>query len=360
MTRTHHLLDDTGVGGITRGLPEQIVRLSGSFTHRIETCRPERTLPGRIDADIVVIHFTLNWAKLPFLLALRGRLGRRKLIICEHTYTGGYEQRRVPAKGRFRAMLRFGYSLADRVVAVSHGQAEWIRQAKLVPASRLVAIPQARDTSVLTSIALPASGPGGRAAGPLRLGAYGRYGPQKGFDVLIDAMCQVPASTATLEFAGYGPDEQAMRAASVDLPHVHVGGQIDGAADFLGRVDAVVMPSRWEAFGLVAAEARAAGRPVIASSVDGLIEQIDPAWGLLCRPEDPLALAAAIQALADRDLTAMGAAARQSVAGAFDQTVARWSALLHALSPAGQTVSKQTAAGFPGGFGGARPIEIVQ
>ena len=64
----------------------------------------------------------------------------------------------------------------------------------------------------------------------------------------------------------------------------------------LAQADALVIPSRWEGFGLIAVEAMASGVPVIASRVDGLAEVVGES-GVLVPPEDPAALAAAIAAL---------------------------------------------------------------
>lgn len=62
--------------------------------------------------------------------------------------------------------------------------------------------------------------------------------------------------------------------------------------------DAVVIPSRWEGFGLVALEAMRAGKPVIASRVGGLKEVVvDGKTGLLVPPEDVEALRQAILSL---------------------------------------------------------------
>jgi glycosyltransferase involved in cell wall biosynthesis len=221
--------------------------------------------------------------------------------------------------------------MAHRVVAVSHGQADWLRQARLVTPSRLVIIPQACDTSAIA--ALP---PVAAADRPLRLGAYGRYVPQKGFDILIEAMRHVSPDVATLELAGYGPDLPTLQQAAEGLPHVRIGGTIDGPSALLARVDAVVIPSRWEAFGLVALEARAAGRPMIASLADGLAEQLDPSWAIPFASQDADQLAAAINTLATRDLAAMGEAARTSTATALARTIDGWKTLLHELADSGR------------------------
>ena len=323
MTQVLHLIDDAGIGGVTRVLADYLPNLGDGFTHDVLRVATNRLLPDLPNAEIVVVHFTPNWSKLPFLLALRLRTQGRILVLVEHSYTQAYERLRVPHRARFRTMLRLAYRLADRVVAVSKGQAAWLRDAQLVPPERLAVIPNACNPAPFVNVPDLA-----RRTGPLRLGAYGRYAPQKGFDLLVAAMHSVPASVATLVLAGYGPNEVALRAAAAGLDHVSIAGPTDAPADFLAGIDAVVVPSRWEAFGLVAAEARAAGRPILVASVDGLIEQVDSAWGMLFKPSEPGSIAAAIHGLAGHDLVAMGAAARGSVRGAMDATIGGWLALL--------------------------------
>ena len=58
---------------------------------------------------------------------------------------------------------------------------------------------------------------------------------------------------------------------------------------------ALIVPSRREGLGLVAAEALARGRPVVASRAGGLPELLTaPGGGILVPPEDVRALAAAL------------------------------------------------------------------
>ncbi len=69
-------------------------------------------------------------------------------------------------------------------------------------------------------------------------------------------------------------------------------------ADYYRAADVVVVPSRSESFGLVAAEAQACGTPVVASDVGGLSYVINPSEsGLLVRGHDPVAFATAIRAI---------------------------------------------------------------
>ena len=77
-----------------------------------------------------------------------------------------------------------------------------------------------------------------------------------------------------------------------------VGWQRNAAA-FLKQIDILAMPSLWEAFGLSAAEGMAAGKPVVASRVEGLPEVVeDGRTGILVPPTDHVGLARAIVDLA--------------------------------------------------------------
>lgn len=324
-----HLIDDAALGGVTRSLADQLPgHRKDSTRHEIVHVNTAFSLPPRIEADAAVVHFTASWAKLPFMAALRRSLGRRPLVIQEHSYTEAFEQQFVPSRRRFRQMLRLTYRLADVVVAVSEGQRAWLDHAGLVRRGALVAIPQALDISRL----LPIAPPVWDGIGPLRLGAYGRYNPQKGFDILIEAFRGIDPGAATLRIAGYGQEESRLRALCRGLGHVEVGGRIEGPVGFLSGVHAAVIPSRYEAFGLVALEVRAAARPFVATAVDGLVEQSDPRWAVPCRPLDVLDLRRAILSLRDRPLTEMGVAARRSVEGSLATNLGRWAALFDRLA----------------------------
>ena len=324
MTTVAYLIEDVNLGGVTRTLASQIARLEQHFRIEQHAVNADHPLPPHLQADAVVIHYTSAWTKLPFLTLLRAQRHRRPIVLVEHMYTEAFERLCVPNITRFRLMLRLTYRLADVVVAVSEGQARWMLSAGLLPSDKLKVIASASDCSHLFDVP-PPSFDGTR---PLRLAAFGRYSYQKGYDVLVEAMRHVDPRVATLTLAGYGEDEQKLRAAARGLPHVVIGGSIKDLRGFLTACDAVVVPSRWEAFGLVCAEARSAARPVIVSGLDGLLEQVSPETGLAVHPEDPKALADAIQQLHRRDLAAMGLAARASAQRHFETHVQGWSELL--------------------------------
>jgi glycosyltransferase involved in cell wall biosynthesis len=144
---------------------------------------------------------------------------------------------------------------------------------------------------------------------------------------LIAAMARVPGSVATLDLAGYGADEAALRAAAAGLDHVTIHGRVDPVA-FISEMDAIAIPSRWEAGAVTCWEARAAGRPTIVADIDGLPEQVPSEIGLVVRPDDVSGLAAAIVSLAGAHRPRMARRARESTEGAFGTVVAGWHAVL--------------------------------
>ena len=338
-----HLLDDTALGGVTRFLDALAITLDPRTRQNRVGTNPRRLLPPRLDADVVVVHFTMSWSKLPYLLALRARRGRRPIIIVEHSYTGAFESVYVLTPTRFRMMLRMSYSLVEQVVAVSYGQAAWMRSKRLLPAGKLCVISPFTDCASLADLPLPAP-----HSGPLRLGAYGRYCAQKDFATLIAAMKRIDPSTATLQLRGFGPDAAALKALAADLPHVSVGEKIDDLAAFLGTTDAVVVPSCFEPFGQVALEARLAARPVIVTDVDGLPEQVEPTTGLIVRPGDAAGLAAAIVELAAQHRSGAWlvkcTAARVSAVDHSAISTRRWERLLAQMraTPAPNTMPMTT------------------
>ncbi len=106
------------------------------------------------------------------------------------------------------------------------------------------------------------------------LAAYGRFHPQKGFDLLIKAMQQVK-SPCRLLLAGEGEQLDELNALAAKVTNVEIVGKIDDVPSFLQACDAVIIPSRWEPFGLIFIESLAMNKPIISSQVDGLGDQIN-------------------------------------------------------------------------------------
>lgn len=152
--------------------------------------------------------------------------------------------------------------------------------------------------------------------GPL-IGTIARHDRVKGVDVLLDAMVELPDVHAVL--IGSGTETEALVAQRdrldladrVEFRDVPWG---ESAIDHLASFDVFVLPSRLEGFPVTIMEAMLAGVPVVATDVGSVRESVtDGESGLVVRPEDPAALAAAIRRLIDDpDLReAMGTEARR-------------------------------------------------
>ena len=128
--------------------------------------------------------------------------------------------------------------------------------------------------------------------------AVGRLEPQKGYDVLIDAIAQVPE--VRLDIAGEGGQRERLEQLIAQHgigDRVRLLGQRADVPELLARADAFVHSARWEGFGLVLLEAMAAALPIVATEAGAIPEVVGDA-ALLVPPDDPGALAGAIRRLA--------------------------------------------------------------
>lgn len=223
----------------------------------------------KLNADVICVHSSCSWAKLIGLIALRLVNWHTPILLQEHHYCRGFMTHQVRSPWRFKMMLKCSYLVANRVLAVSREQASWMLECRLLSADKLILTGQARDVSAFAHV------PSSRTNldSPIRLLAYGRFAFQKGFDLLIDAMAMLQDLPIELDIAGDGELSQQLRAQSKNLPQIRfIGCQAD-IPTLLINYDAVVIPSRWEPFGLTCIESVAAKKLVFCSQVDGLIDQ---------------------------------------------------------------------------------------
>ena len=173
------------------------------------------------------------------------------------------------------------------------------------------------------------------AAGAHLVAFAGRLEHEKGVEVLLDALAALRGAGIELRavLAGAGTQEVALRtrAAALGLDAGVVFPGFLDRRDLAGlhrAADAVVVPSLYEPFGLVALEAMAAGAVVVASAVGGLVDVVQHGrTGVTVPPGDPVALADALRGLlADprrravlRDSAAAAAASRWT----WDRAAAR-------------------------------------
>ena len=131
---------------------------------------------------------------------------------------------------------------------------------------------------------------------PLRLLCFGRLLPYKGLDLLAAALadCSGPLHVRVIGLGPESPALDALRACpGVTVENRWVPEQEIG--EILAWSDALILPYREASQSGVAAAAIAAGRPVIATRVGGLREQLaGTPQAVLCDP-DPASLARAIR-----------------------------------------------------------------
>jgi glycosyltransferase involved in cell wall biosynthesis len=170
----------------------------------------------------------------------------------------------------------------------------------------------ARDVRVIPSgVRIPESV--GEPDDPPHILYVGRLSEEKGVRELAEATKGLP-----LVVVGDGPLRSLLPQAVGFVPPHELGPYYERAA-------VVVVPSRREGYGMVAREAMAYGRPVVATAVGGLVDALeDGVTGLLVPPGDPLALRVAIQRLLlDRELRhRLAAKAARRAEGIFSFGVA--------------------------------------
>ena len=202
----------------------------------------------------------------------------------------------VPVGFIQRTVLRSVAAKAKVIVCVSQAVADSL-VAVGVTADKIRIIPNGIDLAEFDRFDMPADSEAVRAQygvpqyAPLIVAA-GRLSHEKGFDVLLEAFKivheQMPE--AHLLLAGSGSEEPAIRA--IAESNVHLCGQIIDTRGIFAIADVVAIPSRSEGQSIVALEAMAAGKPVVASKVGGLPETVlDGETGRLIRSGDVGALA---------------------------------------------------------------------
>jgi glycosyltransferase involved in cell wall biosynthesis len=143
-----------------------------------------------------------------------------------------------------------------------------------------------------------------------RIVLVGRLAPRKGTDVAVEAIVLLRERGRDVElelcgsvFPGYEwfEDQLRGRVAAAGLEdRITFSGYTSPTWPALERAAVVLVPSRAEPFGNAAVEGQLACRPVIASAVQGLREIITTGeTGLLVPPDDPRALADAIESMLD-------------------------------------------------------------
>jgi len=245
--------------------------------------------------DIVNVHGTLAAAVCRVLLALTKF--RKRIVYTVHCWPFVREQSRISRLACQLVELLLSF-LCARIICVSRHQ---------YLAARAIGIGRHRLERVYNGIAdRPVMPPGPLRNGALELLFVGRFDRQKGLDILLAAAAELR-------------DLVTVRVIGANVVDPSVISKIPSNVSFLGwkspreieaelqSCDVVVMPSRWESFGLVALEAMRAGRPVLASRIGGLSEVVkNRVTGFTFSPVGPAGLVDGIRRCLDADLATLG------------------------------------------------------
>lgn len=267
-----------------------------------------RAAIAEVDAEIVHVHEPLVPLLGPGIALADGR----PLVTTNHAWS---DRARL-----YRAVRPLGRRVLSRAAAalvVSEAARTYHAAALGLPRERFTVVPNGVDVARFAG-----AEPAPRERGRRRVLFVGRLEPRKGVRVLARAFAELAAERPDLELVvvGTGPDAPRVRdLAGADAPVRMLGSvaQADLPA-VVASADVVVAPSLGgESFGIVLAEAMAAGRPLVASDLPGyrsVVAAGDEA--VLVPPGDASALRGAIaRVLDDAALAAaLVAAGRRRVA----------------------------------------------
>jgi glycosyltransferase involved in cell wall biosynthesis len=217
---------------------------------------------------IVHLHSTFAGVIGRVLLILLWPVRRSKIVYCPHGWAFimdvSKNQRRL-----YAIVERLLASIADAIICVSRYEYDVAITHKL-PSARLHVIyngvPPANPTAALAESPY--------CIGNLNLLYVGRFDKAKGFDVLLTAMEHLKGEPIRLTAVGAstdGTEHHPSVLASVDYTGWLTPEKL---APYFAHANVVVVPSRWDAFGLVVVEAMSYGKAVVASNVCSLSELV--------------------------------------------------------------------------------------
>ena len=309
---------DVTVLGVSREITEWVAAARPTAATHV-VLRPRsghdwRSLQSHLSAlrkarpDIVHANLSSPWS-CQYAIAAGGLLRHPRVVAV-------YQLPRPPKSGRQLRMKRLISRAVGRHVGVGERTSREIEQLVGLPHGSVFTIHNGVSDEDSEVAPQPAPGP--------VIGAIGRLEQQKGYDLLIRALREIEG--ATLVLVGDGSERPILRelARTVGVAERVVwAGWSNNPRSYLTTFDVFAFPSRFEGFPLAVLEALLARRAVVATDVGSVAEAVrDGETGLLVPPEDPFALACAIQrVLADEPLRSrLGEQGRRLVLERFTAT----------------------------------------
>jgi glycosyltransferase involved in cell wall biosynthesis len=266
-------------------------------------------------------------ARADFFARLGGRLAGIRHILCTVAMpVEGFDVGPL-RKSFYHLMDKLSGRYVERFIVVSDSLKKTITDSRRIPSQNIVRIyngieldhyqPELQNSKLRNSWGIPSSVP--------LIGAIGRLVWQKGFEYLIEAVPTILQVTpeARLVLVGDGPLrpdlENLARELDVHDRVIFTGFRSD-IQNLLSTMDVLVVPSLLEGFPMITLEAMATAKPIVATQIQGIIEQIsDGVEGILVPPNNPKAITAAVLRLMnDKELSSkLAVAARRKVESYF-------------------------------------------
>lgn len=257
---------------------------------------------------------------------IAGRRAGVPVNLSTQHYLGEWDERGPLVGLAVRLLYRRTLRHTQKVVSISATEMDLMKRAK-VPSDKLAVIHNGIDGGMF----YPDAESQGATTSPSAtrcpvIGAVAFLTKRKGFYYLVSAFKKVRDRypDAVLKIVGEGKErrnlQQQIRALDLD-DSVELLGERADIRRLMNSFDIFVLPSLWEPFGLVIAEAMACGKPVVATGVGGIPEIVDDdVTGVLVPPADADRLADALLALLGDDTRrlAMGRAGRERFLKQFD------------------------------------------
>jgi alpha-1,6-mannosyltransferase len=315
------------------------VKVPGTFNYRLPI-EPQRwsAMLAALEPDLIEVGDAFHPAWCAAQVAQRRGI---PLVAFFHSNLPQLVTQRMGSAigGGFARYVRWLYARFDAVFAPSRFMRDYLRGlgvARVACQPLGVDIdtfnPAQRTLDVRRELGLPEN---------TRLLVYaGRFSGEKNLPVLLEAFARLGAPYHLLLIGG--GEARPLAANVTAIPYRRDSGEL---ARWIASCDALVHAGTRETFGLVIVEALACGRPVVATRAGAVPELVSEQVGLLAGPGDARGFADAIAALYDRDMAALGRAAREralrfSWPQAFQSQLATYASLgVRTRAPAPQVAS---------------------
>ncbi len=222
-------------------------------------------------------------------------------VLTEHRSRFVYNtpEARKMFKSWYYPYLKSAFEQASRIVTVSPSLQDKIADISPEATDKMLSIPNMVDTTFFGEAREE------KPQQPFRFFSLAHLEPVKGFDILLKAFAILEKNEPgkfDLVIGGDGSQMQQLLNLRKQLgleEKVRFTGHLKRKEirNQMGNAHAFVLPSRFEAFGVVYIEAMASGLPVIASRAGGPETFITPQTGLITEPESPEKLANAMKSL---------------------------------------------------------------